>query len=133
MYSTNEIFRLREGDLYDHVQWTYDINRRIAARNNGSSYFTEFGWNANGNLIYNYGTYLNNTNTLDFTCAQPVVTDWDEPTQLEYIKPLGTGEDKWPTEPSFSPSRSGRPLRSSRLSVNLACRRRVGRRDIGRM
>lgn len=100
MYSTNEIFRLREGDLYDHVQWSYDINKRLVARNNGSSYFTEFGWNANGNLIYNYALSRNMTQS-DLNCAQPVVTDWDEPTQLEYIKPLGTGEDKWPRQPSW--------------------------------
>lgn len=98
MYNSTEIFRLRSGDLYNHVEWTYDINRRIAASNNGSTFFTEFGFNANGNLIYDYAASLNMT---QYTCQQPVVTDWDEPTQLEFIKPLGTGVDKWPENPEF--------------------------------
>lgn len=95
MYSSTEIFRLRSADLYNHVQWTYDINKRL---NNGSNYFSEFGFNANGNLIYDYAASLNNT---QYTCQQPVVTDWDEPTQLEFIKPLGTGQDAWPMNPEF--------------------------------
>ncbi|KAI9744748.1 MAG: hypothetical protein M1818_001673 [Claussenomyces sp. TS43310] len=97
-YSTDVIFRLRAPDLYEHVQWTYDINRRVAAVNNGSSYFTEFGFNANGNLIFDYSV---STNITSFTCENPVFTDWSEPTSLEFVKPLGAGIDKWPTYPQF--------------------------------
>lgn len=95
VYYTNALFRLRYADIYQHVQWTYDINKRL---NNGSNYFTEFGFNANGNLIWNYALSQNLT---DFACDGPVFTDWDEPTSLEYVKPLGTGTDKWPAHPTF--------------------------------
>lgn len=97
MYVTNDIFRLRKDDLYEHVQWTSNVNQRL---NSGSSYFTEFGFNANGNLIYDYTVSENGTS--DITCQAAVFTDWNEPsTLLEYVKPLGTGVDKWPLHPTF--------------------------------
>lgn len=35
------------------------------------------------------------------SCTNPVFTDWSEPTALEYVKPLGTGVNKWPQNPTF--------------------------------
>jgi hypothetical protein len=98
VYVTNEVFRLRYGDMYEHVQWSSDLNKRLNLLNDGSTFFLEFGFNANGNLIFDYNLSQNVT---QFTCENPVFTDWDEPTQLEFAKPLGTGIDKWPSNPTF--------------------------------
>jgi hypothetical protein len=80
--------------MLNHVSWTYDLNSRLSP---GSTYFTEFGFNANGNLIYAY----DNAQNLSMSCGSPVFTSWDEPTDLEYEKPLGTGIDRWPKTPVF--------------------------------
>ncbi|KAL3422761.1 hypothetical protein PVAG01_06917 [Phlyctema vagabunda] len=90
IYNTGTTFRLRADDLEQHVEWVADLNSRL---NEGSSYFTEFGFNANGNLIYDYMAGLNLT---EYSCDEPVFPAWEEDTSLEYIKPLGTGKNKWP-------------------------------------
>jgi hypothetical protein len=96
MYDDGSIFRLRPADLVDHVTWTEDLNTRLT---NGSSYFTEFGFNANGNLIEEYDLVKNITS---MTCEAPVFTSWDEPPDnLEFMKPLGTGNNRWPADPVF--------------------------------
>lgn len=93
MWNSEEIFRLRPADLSNHIEYMADLNRRLP---NGSHYFTEFGFNANGNLIYDYA----NAASSGLSCMNPVFTDWDEPTQLEFIKPLGSGFNKWPNDPN---------------------------------
>lgn len=94
IYTTGRIFRLRADDLVNHVAWTNDINSRLPP---GSTYFTEFGFNANGNLIYADSVASN----FSLDCSSPVFTTWEEPTNLEYEKPLGTGHDNWPVSPTF--------------------------------
>ena len=96
MYTTSDIFRIRSEDLSHHVDWTANLNTKLT---NGSSYFTEFGFNGNGNLIYDYTA---DKNVTSFSCDNPVFTDWQEPaTDLEYIKPLGAGVSLWPATYSF--------------------------------
>lgn len=95
LYTSGD-FRLRAEDLQEHVEWSADLNSRLAL---GSSYFTEFGFNANGNLIYDYSLMSNLT---DMDCANPVFTGWNEATgNLEFQKPLDTGANVWPTHPSY--------------------------------
>ena len=89
---TGGLFRLRAEDLKDHVDWTIDINNRM---NRGSSYFVEFGFNSNGNLIYGYKQQAKDAG---LSCDGPVFGKWHEGTPpLEYQKPLGTGKNAWPS------------------------------------
>lgn len=89
-------FRLRAEDLEDHVDWTHDLNKRL---NPGSSYFVEFGFNSNGNLIYGNDLQAQNPS---LSCDSPIISDWHEGTSLEFRKPLGTGTNYWPTYSSNS-------------------------------
>lgn len=96
IYNTDDIFRLRPEDLDHHVEWTAALNTRLT---NGSSYFTEFGFNGNGNLILDYTA---DKNVTGLTCNDPVFTDWQEPNaNLEFIKPLGSGISHWPSAYTF--------------------------------
>lgn len=89
---TGGLFRLRAEDLKDHADWTIDINNRM---NRGSSYFLEFGFNSNGNLIYGYKQQAKNPG---LSCDGPVFGKWHEGMPpLEYQKPLGTGKNAWPS------------------------------------
>jgi hypothetical protein len=80
--------------MLNHVSWTYDINSRLPK---GSSYFTEFGFCANGNAIYANSNAAN----YSMTCGAPVFSSWEEPTELEYEKPLGSGVNAWTPSPQF--------------------------------
>lgn len=100
---TGGLFRLRAEDLQGHVDWIVDINKRL---NPGSTYFLEFGFNGNGNLIYGYDLQAQNPG---LTCDSPVFSEWHENTLLEFQKPLGTGSNYWP--PSASLSWTGTCLR----------------------
>lgn len=91
---TGGIFRLREEDLQDHLDWTIDLNKRL---NPGSSYFVEFGFNSNGNLIYGYNLQAKDSS---LSCDSPVFSEWNEATSLEYQKPLGIGKSFWPSDAS---------------------------------
>ncbi|RDW68152.1 hypothetical protein BP6252_09548 [Coleophoma cylindrospora] len=95
VYNSSDSFRLRFQDLEQTVEWLVDINRRLPT---GSSYFPEFGFNANGNLIY---TYTAGENLTQYTCDKPVFTTWEEATPLEYIKPLGDGHNQWSSSQTF--------------------------------
>ena len=94
---TGGLFRLRAEDLQEHVDWIVDINRRM---NPGSSFFIEFGFNSNGNLIYGYDLQAKNPG---LSCDGPVFSKWHEGTPpLEFQKPLGTGNIFWPPYSSSS-------------------------------
>ena len=92
--TTNNLFRVSDVDMLNHVSWTYDLNSRLPK---GSSYFTEFGFCANGNAIY----ASSNAANYSMTCGGPVFNKWEEPSALEFEKPLGSGVNAWITSPQF--------------------------------
>jgi hypothetical protein len=99
MYNTHEFFRVGAYDVEHQRDWKNDLNKRLAAVGNpGSEYFTEFAFNANGNLIYAFDLAQNRT---DLNCDSPLFTTLDEPTDVEYKKPLGAGENFWPMPIAF--------------------------------
>ena len=83
-------------DLEQHITWTNNLNERLNA---GSRYFTEFGFNANGNLIYTSDEVKNITR---YSCDTPVFPTWKEATTEEYVKPLGSGYNQWAANPRFT-------------------------------
>lgn len=95
IYNASDTFRLRAEDLEQTIEWIADLNNRLSS---GSSYFPEFGFNANGNLIYTYAAGVNLTR---YSCDKPVFTTWEESTPLEYIKPTGEGQNSWPSDRTF--------------------------------
>lgn len=95
IYNSTERFRLRDGDLEQHVRWSNDINGRLST---GSSYFTEFGFNFNGNLVYASAAGANLTQEV---CDRPIFPTWEEQTDEEFIKPLGSGKNTWPAHRQF--------------------------------
>ncbi|KAK5011639.1 hypothetical protein LTR28_010810 [Elasticomyces elasticus] len=98
MYTDNSLFRLRAQDLANHIDWTNTLNRNIKDSNPGSEYFTEFGFNANGILNYDYSVAQIDVKVDPNTCPNPIFTDWTEPGEgLEYKKPIGAGKNRWPT------------------------------------
>lgn len=84
-------FRLRVGDLTAHAAWVPTLNAKMNA---GSFYVPEMGHNGNGNV----GAASNATNST--ACGTgPIFRDPAPATSLEFQKPLGTGQDYWPTTP----------------------------------
>jgi hypothetical protein len=96
IYNSSEEFRVRAEDMEQHIEWSSSLNKRLSA---GSSYFTEFGFNMNGNLIHSHAEGISST---QYTCDSPIFTTWEEtPTSLEYVKPLGSAKDMWPVNRKF--------------------------------
>ena len=91
---SNEVFRLRPGDLDATVAWQKNLNRRLPA---GSDYFMEMCHNGNGNI---QNATLNPASSN--ICTPNTWIQYNPPgsTSLEFQKPLGTGTDKWPTTPT---------------------------------
>jgi hypothetical protein len=88
-------FRVRGSDLDAHVSWQANLNSRLPA---GSNFIMELGFNGNGNVEYGI---LNDTKKICQT------TDWIEytgtnyvPSNLEFVKPLGSGTSIWPKTPT---------------------------------
>lgn len=92
-YPANKTFRIRTGDLAQHVTWTAAINKKM---NTGSSYFMEVGHNGNGNIEYASNTATGATACQEGPIEYPAQTD----TALEFQKPLGTGFNVWPATPT---------------------------------
>lgn len=94
MYSPpDKNFRLRPGDLAEHVTWMKNINGRMPA---GSNYFVELGHNGNGDII-------EATADEDETTCNPadaIYYDYPPDTPQEFQKPLGTGVNNWPVTPA---------------------------------
>lgn len=80
-------------DAEAHAAWTKDINARMPA---GSDYRIEMAYNGNGNIEQavesSFDTNICVPESGVITADKPVLVD------LEFKKPLGTGEDAWPPE-----------------------------------
>ncbi|KAM0421275.1 hypothetical protein ACHAPT_010997 [Fusarium lateritium] len=85
-------FKIRTGDLEGHVTWQVNLNSRLPA---GSDFWLEFAHNGNGDIIAAVEEPLGET-----SCIPDYAVDYDYPpdTPLEWVKPPGTGEDKWSDE-----------------------------------
>lgn len=88
----NVEFKSRIGDVQAHVSWQSNLNGRLPA---GSNFWLEFAHNGNGDIIAAV-----DTPTGDDICIPDYAVDYpySPDTPLEFVKPPGTGEDKWPSE-----------------------------------
>ncbi|CAI6080381.1 unnamed protein product [Clonostachys chloroleuca] len=79
-------------DLEAHVDWQTSINSRLPA---GSDFWLEIGHNGNGDII---NSTLTDDDMNTNKCNPPDAVYWDQVgAPNEWRKPLGTGEDVWPT------------------------------------
>ncbi|KAF2089035.1 putative extracellular serine-rich protein [Saccharata proteae CBS 121410] len=93
LYSPNgTTFRIRPGDLANHITWTSSINSKMPA---GSDYFIELGLNGNGGI--ESATDVDNNVCTPDNAIEYIADNPDTP--LEFQKPLGTGTDIWPSTP----------------------------------
>lgn len=85
------VFRLRTGDLDAHIAWQQSLNSRLPA---GSNFFLELAHNGNGNIISSFQNPKS-----EQVCHPGEAVGYDMPprTALDFMKPLGTGVDRWPT------------------------------------
>jgi hypothetical protein len=86
-------YRCKPDDLYMHVDWQTDINKRMPT---GSEYFLEIGHNGNGDI-----EAATDTTAGERSCSP--ATGIDYPEQIDgppdYTKPPGTGTNIWPATP----------------------------------
>ncbi|KAI9374748.1 hypothetical protein BJX61DRAFT_257125 [Aspergillus egyptiacus] len=87
-----EIYRITTADMDGISAWLPSIRAKL---NPGSTYFVEIGHNGNGNI--EAGEELAG----ETTCSGGAIY-YDVPpdTELEWKKPLGTGESVWPPSPT---------------------------------
>lgn len=85
-------FKSRIGDVEAHITWQNDINGRLPA---GSDFWLEMAHNGNGDIIAAVEEPEG-----EEICRPEYAVDYPYPpdTPLEFVKPPGTGEDKWPAE-----------------------------------
>lgn len=85
-------FKIRTDDLEAHVDWQHSINARLPQ---GSDFWLEFAHNGNGDII----EAVSNPDS-DSVCVPEEAVDYDSPedTPLEWVKPPGTGQNKWPNQ-----------------------------------
>jgi len=94
MYSPpDKNFRLRPGDLAEHITWMKNINGRMPA---GSNYFVELGHNGNGDIIE---ATADESQTV-CSPADAIYYDYPPDTPQEFQKPLGSGVNNWPVTPA---------------------------------
>ncbi|KAL5001217.1 hypothetical protein BDV10DRAFT_21307 [Aspergillus recurvatus] len=86
------IFRITTDDMDGITSWLPNIRAKLNA---GSTYFVEIGHNGNGNVEAGIAA------AGESTCSGGAIW-YDSPpdTALEFVKPLGTGTDVWPTSPT---------------------------------
>ncbi|KAH8593992.1 hypothetical protein B0O99DRAFT_184431 [Bisporella sp. PMI_857] len=90
-YPSGTTFRVRPADLTAHVSWMSSLNAKLPA---GSNFTIELGHNGNGNIATSYS--LNPS-----ACPQgPISYVSQAATELEYVKPRGTGSNLWPASTS---------------------------------
>jgi hypothetical protein len=84
-------FRITATDMDGIKSW---IPKITAKMNTGSEYYPEVGHNGNGNIEYS-------ADVNDRTCNGGAIEYGDVPdTPLEFMKPLGTGTNLWPSTPT---------------------------------
>ncbi|KAF4946024.1 hypothetical protein FGADI_11528 [Fusarium gaditjirri] len=85
-------FKIRTDDLDAHVDWQHSINARLPQ---GSDFWLEFAHNGNGDIIKAVSKPGS-----DSVCVPDESVDYDSPsgTPLEWVKPPGTGRNKWPSQ-----------------------------------
>ncbi|GAB7340916.1 hypothetical protein MBLNU457_7267t1 [Dothideomycetes sp. NU457] len=85
-------FRIRPADLDAVASWQASINQRLPA---GSMYKIEIGHNGNGDII-------NSTTSSDNICDPDTAIYQISPAAppVEFVKPLGSGTNIWPTTPA---------------------------------
>lgn len=88
--------RINSSDLTIHMEW---VPQFIQSLNPGSVYFLETGFNGNGNMDYVGGL----TSVAARNCPDSVdVNDPIGPNVVqEWMKPLGSGVNQWPSKPSY--------------------------------
>lgn len=90
-------FRIRTSDLDAILTWQADINTRLTS---GSSYVIEIGYNGNGDIDNATNTDATASQAAKICDPDTAVYYADEPDPpLDYVKPVGTGVDQWPTTP----------------------------------
>jgi hypothetical protein len=93
LYHPNDTeFKIRTGDLDAHVTWQENINARMPS---GSNFFLDMGHNGNGDFIA-----VTANDGYPSLCSPNYAVDYEYPpdTPLEFQKPLGSGDDRWPAE-----------------------------------
>ncbi|CAH0056825.1 unnamed protein product [Clonostachys solani] len=80
-------------DLEAHVDWQTSINARLPT---GSDFWLELGHNGNGDII---NSTLTDDDMNTNKCNPVDAVYWEQDVQApnEWRKPLGTGDDVWPT------------------------------------
>lgn len=78
-------------DLEAHIDWQNNINARMPS---GSDYWLELGHNGNGDFIDATGTDASAS-----VCDPNEAVDYDQDVEAphEWVKPIGSGEDLWPS------------------------------------
>ncbi|KAH8802483.1 hypothetical protein F5884DRAFT_683853 [Xylogone sp. PMI_703] len=96
IYSPNgTTYRITPADLTQHVSWQATVNSRMSA---GSTYFLEIGHNGNGNIEEGDDHATGNQ------CGSgPIEYPEQIDTPLEWVKPLGTGTNLWPSSSTTYP------------------------------
>lgn len=88
--------RINTTDITIHMQW---LPHFLQTLNPGSVYFMETGFNGNGNMDYVGGLTTNAAQNC------PSSVDVNDPVgpnvNVEWIKPLGTGINQWPSVVSY--------------------------------
>jgi hypothetical protein len=84
-------FRTRPADMAAHVTWTQNLNSRLPA---GSDFFVELAHNGLGGIIYSHIADLKATGQACGPFTTPLINS-PETTPLEWVKPLGTGDEYW--------------------------------------
>ncbi|KAL2814967.1 hypothetical protein BJX63DRAFT_431071 [Aspergillus granulosus] len=87
-----ENYRIGTADMDGISAWLPNIRAKL---NPGSTYYVEIGHNGNGNIEGGQGVV-----GWDTCSGGAIYYDSPPATPAEWRKPLGTGEDRWPTTPT---------------------------------
>lgn len=107
----NTTFIITPADLAQHVTWMKTVNKKMPA---GSNWFIEVGHNGNGNIEViiqprkqAYANPFQDAEDADEDgdkCAPGSIEYPDQiDTPLEFVKPIGTGTNLWPSTPVSYP------------------------------
>ncbi|KAG4438152.1 hypothetical protein IFR05_006363 [Cadophora sp. M221] len=94
IYQSTSIFRIRTSDLDAHATWQADLNTRLPA---GSSFTIELAHNGNGNIE---AAVAADTSGICIPDSSINLIDYPPSTPLEFVKPIGSGTNLWPSTPA---------------------------------